>query len=161
MSEIVKIKIITIFNKKIKEVYNPKKYLDFIQMITSESTKEEVGNFVFKELKLKEDIKNALIKEEISGDILPDLTEEDYNALGIKTIQMRKIKKFLDQNQDKFGEKKYTEVISIYSEPKEVSEFFQKSLNFYGNSDGKGSLELTDESIKALGLNLEKKKKIN
>ena len=163
MSEIVKIKIITIFNKKIKEVYNPKKYLDFIQMITSESTKEEVGNFVFKELKLKEDIKNALIKEEISGDILPDLTEEDYNALGIKTIQMRKIKKFLDQNQDKFGEKKYTEVISIYSEPKEVSEFFQKSLNFNGelnNLNGKGLLELTDESIKALGLNLGQKKKL-
>ena len=76
---------------------------------------------------------------------------------------MRKIKNFLEQNKDKFGEKKYTEVISIYSEPKEVSEFFQKSLNFNGelnNLNGKGLLELTDESIKALGLNLGQKKKL-
>ena len=132
-------------------------------MITAESSKEEVGDFVVTHLKLKAENKDIIIKEDISGDVLLDLEENDYKEIGNKVIQMRKIKAYLDQNKDKFGEKHFTEVISIYSDSNEVAEFFKKSLNFegnLGNLDGKALLELTDEEIKKLGLNLGKRKKL-
>ena len=132
-------------------------------MITVESSKEEVGNFIVTTLKLKEEIKSLIIKEDISGDILADITEEDLKSIGIKVIQARKIKAFIVQNKDKFGEKKFTEIISIYSDSTEVSEFFKNSLNFEGdlnNLDGKSLLELNNESIKTLGLNLGQRKKL-
>ena len=132
-------------------------------MITVESTKEEVGNFIVSNLKLKEDIKAIIIKEDISGDVLLDLTEDDFKYLKIKVVQMRKIKAFIDQNKAKFGEKKFTEVISIYSDSNEVAEFFKKSLNFEGNLndlDGKALLELTAEGINGLGLTLGQRKRL-
>ena len=132
-------------------------------MITVESSKEDVGNYIMKNLNLKEEIKNIIIKEDISGDVLIELTDEDYKSLKIKVVQMRKIKQFVEQNKDKFGEKKFTEVISIYSDSNEVAEFFKNSLNFEGNLnniDGKALLDLTDESIKELGLTLGQRKKL-
>ena len=132
-------------------------------MITVESSKEDVGNFLVTNLKLKEEIKNIIIKEDISGDVLLDLEEEDYKSIGIKVIQMRKIKGFIEQNKDKFGEKHFTEVITINSSSNEVAEFFAKSLNFNQNLNdlnGKNLLELTDESIKSLRLNLGQRKKL-
>ena len=102
-------------------------------MLTVESSKEDVGNFMVENLKLKEDIKNILIKEDISGDVLLDLTEEELKSIGIKVIQVRKIKAYVDQNKNKFGEKKFTEIISVYSDSSEVAEFFRKSLNFNGD----------------------------
>ena len=132
-------------------------------MITVESSKEDVGNFIVKNLNLKEEIKNIIIQEDISGDVLLDLTEDDYKSLKIKVVQMRKIKAYLEQNKDKFGEKKIVEVISIYSDSNEVAEFFEKCLNFKGNInniDGKALLDLTDESIKELGLTFGNRKKL-
>ena len=132
-------------------------------MITAQSSKEDVGLYLVKTLNLKEEIKDIIIKEDISGDILFELTDDDYKLIGIKTVPMRKIKGLLEKIKDKFGEKNYTEVISIYSDSNEVSEFFKKSLNFNGdlnNLDGKGLLELTDETIKNLGLNLGQRKKL-
>ena len=132
-------------------------------MITAESSKEEVGSFVMTNLKLKEEIKNILIKEDISGDVLLDLEEEDFKFIGIKAIPMRKIKAYIEKNKDKFGKKKFTEVISINSDSKEVAEFFSKSLNFNENLNGlngKSLLELNDESIKNMGLNLGQRKKL-
>ena len=132
-------------------------------MITAESSKEEVGSFVMTNLKLKEEIKNILIKEDITGDVLLDLEEEDFKSIGIKAIPMRKIKAYIEQNKDKFGKKKFTEVISINSDSKEVAEFFSKSLNFNENLkglNGKSLLELNDESIKNMGLNLGQRKKL-
>ena len=132
-------------------------------MITAQSSKEDVGLYLVKTLNLREEIKDIIIKEDISGDILFELTDEDYKLIGIKPVPMRKIKGLLEKIKDKFGEKNYTEVISIYSDSNEVSEFFKKSLNFNGdlnNLDGKGLLELTDETIKNLGLNLGQRKKL-
>jgi len=132
-------------------------------MITAESSKEEVGNYLVETLKLKGEIKDIIIKEDISGDILLEITDEEYKSIGIKPVQFRKIKGLLDKIKDKFGEKHYTEVISIYSNSNDVSEFFKKSLNFEGdlnNLDGKSLLELSDEAIKNLGLNLGQRKKL-
>ena len=33
------------------------------------------------------------------------LTDEEFKSIGLKIVQMRKIKGFIEQNKDKFGEK--------------------------------------------------------
>ena len=132
-------------------------------MITVDSSKEDVGNFVVTNLKLKEEIKNIIIKEDISGDVLLDLEDKDYKDIGIKVVQMRKIKTYVEQNKEKFGKKLFNEVITINSSPKEVAEFFSRSLNYNKNLNdlnGKSLLELTEESMKNLGLTLGQKKKL-
>jgi hypothetical protein len=76
---------------------------------------------------------------------------------------MRKIKAYIEQNKSTFEEKKFTEVISIYSDSNEVAEFFKKSLDFEGNInniEGITLLDLTDESIKGLGLTFGQGKKL-
>ena len=52
--------------------------------ITADSTKEEVADYYVREFQIPEESKNIMIKEDISGDILPDVTESDYNLFGIK-----------------------------------------------------------------------------
>ena len=46
-------------------------------IINIDSSKEEVANFLEKEFKIKEDVKNNFIKEDISGDVLNYLTIKD------------------------------------------------------------------------------------
>ena len=132
-------------------------------MITVESSKEDVANYFSKKFSLKEEVKNNLLKEDISADVLYDLDENDFKQLGIKLGPLKKMKTFLKDNKDKFEEKKIEEKITAISKPEEVSSFFEKCLDFKGdlnNLDGKGLIELNEEGIKKLGLNIGQKKKI-
>ena len=132
-------------------------------MINSNSSKEDVANYFEKNCKIKEDVKKNMIKEDISGDILFDLDDNDFKALGIKVGPLAKIKKFLKENKDKFEEKQINEKITAKSNPTEVAEFFKKCLNFNGelnNLNGKGLIELNEEGINKLGLNIGQKKKL-
>ena len=52
--------------------------------ITANSSKEEVANYLFNKLGLKQEVKTNLIKEDISGDVLYDLDDKDFKKLGIK-----------------------------------------------------------------------------
>ena len=132
-------------------------------LITVNSSKEEVADYFVKKFRIKEDAKNNFIKEEISGDILYDLDDKDFKKLGIGLGPLKKVQTFLKENKEKFGEKEITEKITIISKPEEVSDFFKNCLNFSGdlnNLDGKGLIELDDEGIKNLGLNMGQSKKI-
>ena len=132
-------------------------------IINIDSSKEEVANFFEKKFKIKEDVKNNFIKEDISADILYDLDDKEFKSLGLKVGPLKNIKVFLQNNKDHFKEKEIKEKITIKSKPNEVSEFFEKCLNFKGelnNMDGKGLIELKEEEIKNLGLNLGQRKKI-
>ena len=132
-------------------------------IINIDSSKEEVANFFEKKFKIKEDVKNNFIKEDISADILYDLDDKEFKSLGLKVGPLKNIKVFLQNNKDHFKEKEIKEKITIKSKPNEVSEFFEKCLNFRGelnNMDGKGLIELKEEEIKNLGLNLGQRKKI-
>ena len=130
--------------------------------INIESSKEDVADYFFKKFKLKEDIKNNLIKEDISGDVLYDLDDTDLKNLGFKVGPLKKMKTFLKENEDKFKERQITEKITSNSSYEEVESFFKNCLNFSGNLNnlnGKGLIELNDEEIKNLGLNIGQYKK--
>ena len=63
--------------------------------ISEESTKEEIAEFFLKTFKIPEKAKNNLIKEDISGDILQDLIDEDFEVLSIPLGKKLRIKKLL------------------------------------------------------------------
>ena len=133
--------------------------------ISADSTKEEIANYFLNVFKINEDTKNNLIKEDISGDILLEITEENYKSFGIKKGPILKIKKFLKDNADKFKIKEIKEKITAKSNSVKVENFFKKCLDYKGELnglDGKGLIELdqNEEGIKKLGLNLGQKLKL-
>ena len=130
--------------------------------LSESSTKEEVGEYFFRLIQ-KEDVKNILINEYISGDVLISLSLDEIKSLGIKFGPARRIFKFIEENRDKFKEKEINEKLYTNSNQEEVKEFFEKCLDFKGelNSlDGKGLLELNNEGMKALGLKFGQIKKL-
>lgn len=138
-----------------------------INPINENSSKEEVAEYLSKKLKFKEEDTQKFIKEDISGDVLYDLEENDLKNFGLKVGPLKKLKTFVKEFKEKFGEKfeanKIDEKITKNSSSEEVTAFFKKCLNFSGNlnnMDGKGLLEMNDEDINKLGLNLGQKKKI-
>ena len=131
--------------------------------ISELSTKEEVANYLSTELSLKDDMKNIFLNEYITGDILPQLTEEDVAGLGFKLGPKKKINKFIAENKNKFKEKEITEKIMANSNHEEVKNFFEKCIEFTGelnNLDGKGLLELNEEGMKSLGLKFGQRKRL-
>jgi len=58
--------------------------------ICFKSTKEEVAKFFAEYFRINEDVYNNLIKEYISGDILPNLSQEDLSYLGLRKISIMK-----------------------------------------------------------------------
>ena len=132
------------------------------KMISEESSAEEVADYLSKNKKISDDVKKNFIKEGITGDILFDLSDNEFKLLGLKLGPIKKLRKFLDDNKDKFKEKEYKENITIISKPEEVKQFFDKCLNFkenLDNLDGKKLLELNDEGMVKLGLNLGQRKR--
>ena len=126
-------------------------------MLSEESTKEEVADYFQKQFKISEEAKNSLIKEDISGDVLLNIQDNEFKSFGIKIGPLKKIQKFLGENKDKFKEKEIKEVITAVSKPEEVKSFFDRCLNFKENLnelDGKGLIELDEAGMKKLGLNL-------
>ena len=129
--------------------------------ISADSSKEEVANYFFKEFKISEESKNNFIKEDISGDVLLDVT--DFKIFGVKTGPLMKIKKFIKNNEEKLKHKKeFEEKITTKSSVEEVKNFFEKSLDFKGDItlSGEKLLELDEEKIKALSLNIGQKIKL-
>ena len=134
-------------------------------LITADSTKEEIANYFQKNFKISEENKNNLIKEDISGDILLDITDKEFKSLlGITLGPLMKIKNFLKKEKEKFSiVKEIKEKITIKSSVKEVESFLKRCLNFSGNSvklDGKKLIELNEEEMTKYGFNLGQKKKL-
>lgn len=131
--------------------------------INSNTSKEEVGNYLFTKLDLKEEVKTNIIKEYISGDVLYDLDDKDFKELGLKVGPIKRLKLILQEIKGIFGEKQMNEKITKNANSQEVNDFFRNSLNFTGNLDNldrKGLLEMSQEDINKLGLDLGQKKKI-
>ena len=131
--------------------------------ISEESTKEEVANFICKELKLKDEVKYILINEYITGDVLPSLTKDDLLSFNIKLGPAKKISKFIELNKKEFREKKTKIKIYKNSNEEEIKKFFEKCLDFKGelNSlDGKKLFELNEEEMKKLGLKYGQRKRL-
>ena len=134
--------------------------------LSIESTKEEVAEYFVKNFKLPESNKEILINEDISGDILPQLSQltqsnflELLSGRNIKTkvVTFLKLKSYLEKNKDNFKEKEIKEIITTNSNPEEVKKFFNKCLNFQKDLNGlkgKDLLDLDEQKMKQLGLNL-------
>lgn len=60
------------------------------KLINANSSKEEVADFFVKKFDIKEEVKNNLIKEDISGDILLDLDKNDFKKLGMGLGSLKK-----------------------------------------------------------------------
>lgn len=131
--------------------------------INSNSSKEEVSDYFVKKFGINEEIRNNLINEDISGDILCDLDKDDLRRLGLKIGPSKKILIFIRDNKDNFEEKKIDKKITVKSTPDDVKNFFINRLNFKGNLhqlDGKGLIEISENQIINLGLNIGQRKKI-
>ena len=131
--------------------------------ITSSSTKEEISAFFSTRFKTPKDLQDNLIKEDISGDILFDIQEDELKKLGFKIGPIKKIKKYLSDNKKNFPEIKIDdETIDSTSTPEMVRNFFDNRLGYKGDLaiDGKQLLEMNKEDIAKMGLNLGQRKKL-
>ena len=127
------------------------------------STKEEVADYLCSNKIIKDDVKSILLNEYISGDILPELTEDNMKDLGIRLGPRKRLIKYLSSIKANFKEKEITEKITSNSKPEEVKQFFEKALEFKGelnDLNGKGLLELTEEDMKKLELKFGQRKRL-
>ena len=118
--------------------------------INANSSKEEVAEYLFTKLNLKEDVKKKIIEEDISGDVLYDLDDKEFKKLGFKVGPLKNLKILLTEIKENFGEKQIDEKITKNSTSQEVADFFKNSLNYTGDLnelDGKGLIEMSDEDI--------------
>jgi hypothetical protein len=119
-----------------------------------EFTKEEAVQS-FKKNNLAKDIMNNSQKEDISGEVLNKLKDEDYNSLKSK----KKIKNYLKQNNNSFCQKSNQNNIGDFPCNEEIKQFLEKYLNFeVVKNDSNQFFNLTnDDDIKKLGLNILKR----
>ena len=130
--------------------------------ISSSSTKEEIASFFTSKFKIAENIKENLLKEDISGDLLLNLSDDEFKKLGFKVGPLKKVKKFLKDNQSLFPEIKIDEKIGKPSTAEDVKTFFEKYIGYQGdvNMDGEQLLALKEDDMVKLGLNLGQRKKL-
>lgn len=134
-----------------------------IKEITLESTKEEIAEYLGINYKITEKAKNKILEEDINGEILFSLEDNELKLLEIKGGQLLKVKKFISENKEKFNNININEKITDSSNTEEVKAFFDKNFNFKGDLkglNGKGLLELSENEIKNFGFTLGKRKKL-
>ena len=134
-----------------------------IKEITLESTKKEIAEYLGINYKITEKAKNKILEEDINGEILFSLEDNELKLLEIKGGQLLKVKKFISENKEKFNNININEKITDSSNTEEVKAFFDKNFNFKGDLkglNGKGLLELSENEIKNFGFTLGKRKKL-
>ena len=118
------------------------------EKITSSSTKEKTAFFLTK-FKISKELQDKMIKEDISGDILLNIEEDELKKIGFKIGPIKKVKKYLTENKADFPEKKIDEEIGDLSTVEDVKTFFENCIGFKGDIgiDGKQLLELKKEDM--------------
>ena len=107
---------------------NPKN--ENIKDISSNSTKEQVSSFLSSKFKISKDIGKKIIKEDISGDIIFNLEEDELKKLGLKLGPVIKIRKYLTENAANFKEKEVEEKIDDSTSAEEVNNFVEKYIGY-------------------------------
>jgi hypothetical protein len=108
--------------------------------ISNKSTKEEVSAFFSNKFKVNEDISKNFIKEYISGEILPNLSRNDFKFLGIELYTFKRWDKYYNENKDKFKEEEIEEEISSNPSSEEVKKFLEGYLDFKESDNLNGEL---------------------
>ena len=109
-----------------------KKQLTLTKDLSDKSTKEEVAEFFKLNLKIN-DICSNFITEYITGNILPDLSTNDFKYLGLQLEHIINWNKYYDENEDNFKEVEIKEEISANSNSEEVKQFLLNYLDFTDN----------------------------
>ena len=131
--------------------------------LSESSTKEEVQEYLCNSLNLKDDAKNLILGEYLSGDVLHLLTLEELKSIGFKLGPAKKIDKLLGENKEKFKEKEINVKIFSNSNYEEIKNFFEKYIDFKGELNpmiGKDLLELNEEGMKKIGLKYGQRKRL-
>ena len=138
--------------------------------ISIESKKGEVAKFFSTKFNIKKNdiiIKN-LIKEYISGDILLDLEKyNEFTSLGIEKPVKEKLKKYLEDNKERFIRKPIELTVDFNSKNEEVKNFLKNYLSFdvdkynIDNFDGKKMFKLSYEDMKINGLKIGQRIKLS
>ena len=69
--------------------------------ISINSTKEDVSQFLFDNFRISKKVYENIIKENITGEILIYLEDDDYTFLEINPKVKEKIKEYLESNKKK------------------------------------------------------------
>ena len=149
--------------EKIIKIEDKKEELKLIKDISNKSTKEDVAGFFKFNMNINDDICNNIIKEYITGDILPDLSINDLKYLGLQLEDIINWNKYYDENEDNFKEDEIKEEISANSTSEEVKQFLLNFLDFkdnVNNLNGGVLLKLNDEDMKKLGMKLGQRKQL-
>ena len=133
--------------------------------ITKNSSPEEVSQFLAANYNLTEENKISLIKENISGDILPLLDNQEFKELGIKLGQKKKIQKFISENIDDLTANQIDNVVNVNSDKEEIKIFLANYLNIKDKEkikdiDGKKLISLNEQEMKNIGLTIGQRKKL-
>ena len=76
-------------------------------MLSNESTEEEVVKFFIEKCKISEEIQNKLKSENITGEVLPLLTREDFkNSFNLKFANIKKWEIYYNENKINLLQKK-------------------------------------------------------
>ena len=127
-----------------------------IKEISSESTKEEIAEFFNIKFNFSEKIKENIIKEDISGDILLDLKDKEFKQLGLKNIQIQLIRDYLSENYETFIDtNKKIDQIDLEKNIKRLID--SEKLK---DIDIKNFLNLAPDKISKIELNLGQTKKL-
>ena len=97
-------------------------------MLSEESTKEEVAEYLLKNCKLDEKTKTVLINEDISGDIILDIQDAEFKSIGIKIGTLKKIKKALEPVKDKIKKKNLKIIFQKFQNQKKLKAFLKDVL---------------------------------
>ena len=131
--------------------------------LTEESPKEDVAEFCKLKLGFQDDALKIIIKEFISGDVLPFISEQELAEIGFNLNCRTKILKHVKKNSEKFKKFVFKESISFNSTTEETKKFFEKNFDFLIKSndiDGKKIIKLKDEEMKKLGMKLGQRKRL-
>jgi len=146
------------------QIFNFFKQKIWVSRLSINSTKEQVCQFFVDNYKITEKIKENILKENITGETLIYLEDDDYTFLEISPDVKDKIKHYLESNKKNFVEKPIEISIDFDSNKTEIIKFCEKYLSFKGelndDIDGKKFLELSEQEMKNLGLNLCQRKKL-
>lgn len=137
--------------------------MEMDEMLSNSSTTDEVAKFFVKKCQISEEIVNNIKRENITGDILPLLSKDEFKSLGFKFGHTKTWKNYFEENKDKFPEEEIKENISNNSTKEEIQNFLERCLNYNGplnDINGKQLMDLNEESMKNFGLNLGQRKKL-
>lgn len=124
--------------------------------ISVNSSCKEVAEAFSKKFQLKDNEKQKLINEGISGDVLSEFLKYKRD-LKFTAKSSFKIEEYLKQNGEKFKPKEIDKNISIENE-KDIKNFFAKYIEFDGSVEDIKEIndlkQLKEEDMKKMGLNI-------